>query len=112
MGCQRGFGRPKYRSAMSSRRTLPIGPHLTAVVGWDNPLMTFFAEVRTAAGRSLVWLGSSYREISTPQDLAAGLLRYVTLTPDHIAQLQADRLADIDRGPSPLQRMGRTVSHG
>jgi hypothetical protein len=74
--------------------------------------MTFFAEVKTTAGKSVLWLGSSYREVSTPQELAAGLLRYVALTSDHIAQLQADRLADIDRGPSPLQRMGRTFSHG
>jgi hypothetical protein len=97
---------------MSSRRALPVGPGLTAVAGWDNPLMTFFAEVKTAASKSLLWLGSSYQEVGTPQELAAGLLRYVTLTPDHIAQLQADRLADIDRGPSPLQLQGRTFSHG
>ncbi len=96
---------------MSSRRVLPTAPGLTVVAGWDNPLMTFFAEV-TDAKRGLLWLGSSYREISTPQDLAAGLARYVSLTSEHIAQLQADRLADIDRGPSPLQRMGRRLSHG
>ena len=36
---------------MSSRRSIPArAPDLTVVVGWDNPLSTFFAQVERNPG--------------------------------------------------------------
>jgi hypothetical protein len=34
------------------------------------------------------------------------LAPYAELTTAHIEQLRADRAADLDRGPTPLQRLG------
>ncbi|MGI4942103.1 MAG: hypothetical protein ACRYHQ_16335 [Janthinobacterium lividum] len=97
---------------MSSRRTLPAAaPGYVAVAGWDNPLMTFFAQV-SRNGKTVLWLGDAYGAFSTPQAMATRLRPYATLLPEMIAQLQTDRLADIDRAPSPLQRIGRSLFHG
>ncbi len=93
---------------MSSRHAIdPKQPGLTVVVGWDNPLMTFFAQVtrnRVKNGAPVLWIGGSPRECQDPQGLRAPLAPYAHLTDAQLAQLRADRAADADRGPSALQR--------
>ena len=96
---------------MSSRNTIPaLASCLTVVVGWDNPMRTFFAQVDRRQQLDdprdpiLLWLGSSLGEVSRPEDLVAPLARYAELTGAHLETLRTDRAADLDRGPSPLQR--------
>lgn len=105
---------------MSSRNEIPARESgLCVVVGWDNPVMSFFAQVeriQTAADPRdpiLLWLGASPGDGARPaEDLAGPLAPYAELTAEHIAQLRADRVADADRAPTALQhamlaRMGR-----
>jgi hypothetical protein len=99
---------------LSSRNIIPaLDPGLTVVVGWDNPMRTFFAQVDRRQqlddprDPSLLWLGSSLGEVSRPEDLVAPLARYAELTSAHLETLRTDRAADLDRGPSPLQRAMR-----
>ena len=98
-----------------SRYDIPaVQPHLSVAVGWDRPLSTFFAQVvdtakaEDARGRILLWIGTAARECPTPDDLVAPLARFATVPAAILAALRADRVADLDRGPTPLQRrLGR-----
>ena len=94
-----------------SRNSIPARkPGLSVVVGWDNPLGTFFAQVHRhqddddPRDPTLLWIGTAPGEIQRPADLVGPLAPYAELTESHLAQLRADRAADADRGPSPLQR--------
>ena len=95
-----------------SRRTIPThAPGLTVVVGWDNPLGTFFAQVARALESDddesypiVFWIGGEFGEVPHAEDLVDVLAPYATLTPEIVAQLRTDRAACADRGPSPLQR--------
>ncbi len=90
---------------MSSRRQIPgKRPELAITVGWDNPLRTYFAQVDRVDGSCILWVGSEVRECPTAEALVVPLAPYVDLQPEMIEQLRADRLADIDRGPTDLQR--------
>ena len=96
---------------MSSRRSIPArAADLTVVVGWDNPLSTFFAQVERNQDDDdprdpiLLWIGSELGEVAQAEQLAGPLAPYAALTPGLIEQLRADRAADADRGPSILQR--------
>lgn len=99
---------------MSRHDILPSVPGVTVAVGWDNPLQTFFAQVsRVASGNEgpeeesdpvLLWVGGTPGEITRPEDLAAPLAPYATLTPVHIAQLHADQAACANRPSTPFQR--------
>ena len=96
---------------MSSRNTIAARkPGLDVVVGWDNPMRTFFAQVDRqqedddSRDPIILWLGSSPREVLRPEDLVAPLAQYAELTDADLEELRADRAADLDRGPSPLQR--------
>ncbi len=95
---------------MSSRRTIPSHkPGLAVIVGWDNPMSTYFAQVTPTSedvdDEDLVlWIGTRPEEIGRLDDLVAPLAPFATLLPAMFEQLKADRLADIDRGPTPLQR--------
>jgi hypothetical protein len=103
-----------------SRRTIPApAPGLTVVVGWDNPLGTFFAQVARALQSDddesdpiVFWTGGEFGEVPHAEDLVNALAPYATLTPEMVAQSRTDRAACADRGPSPLQlemlrRIGR-----
>jgi len=94
-----------------SRRTLPAyTPGMTVVVGWDNPLGTFFAQVTRETGPdddndpNVFWIGGQFGEVQRAEDIVAPLAPYAALTPEMVVQLRADRAACADRGPSPLQR--------
>lgn len=95
-----------------SRHEIPAKrPGLAVIVGWDNPMMTYFAQVEDeAAGKDdnpvVLCLGGRHREVLRPEDLAMALAPYADLTAAHIEQLRADRAGDVDRGPTALQRLG------
>ena len=101
---------------MSSRRSIPAhAPDLTVVVGWDNPLSTFFAQVERNQDDDdprdpiLLWIGGELGEVVQAEQLAGPLAPYAELTSKLVEQLRADRAVDADRGPSVLQRMARSV---
>lgn len=78
-------------------------------VGWDNALMTFFAQVThvRAADDSrdavLLRLGDTACRHRTPESLAPALAAYAALTPAILHQLRRDRAAERDRAATPLQ---------
>ena len=101
---------------MSSRRSIPARtPDLTVVVGWDNPLSTFFAQIERIQDDDdprnpiLPWIGSEVGEVAQAEELAGPLASYAELTSELVEQLRADRAADADRGPSDLQRTARSI---
>jgi len=101
---------------MSSRRSIPARtPDMTVVVGWDNPLSTFFAQVERIQDDDdtrdpiLLWIGGELGEVAQAEQLASPLAPYAELTPELVEQLRADRAADNDRGPSVLQRAARSI---
>jgi hypothetical protein len=101
---------------MSSRRSIPARtPDLTVVVGWDNPLSTFFAQVERIQDDGgprdpvLLWIGGQTGEVAQAEQLAGPLAPYAELTSELIERLRADRAADADRGPSVLQRTARSI---
>jgi hypothetical protein len=107
---------PAVRPTMSSRRTIPArAPDLTVVVGWDNPLSTFFAQVERIQDDDdprvpiLLWIGSELGEVAAAEQLAGPLAPYAELTSELVEQLRADRASDADRGPSVLQRTARSI---
>ena len=96
---------------MSSRNTIPArAPGVSVVVGWDNPMRTFFAQVDRQQEDDdprdpvILWLGASSGEVLRPEDLVVPLAQYAELTDADLEELRADRAAALDRGPSRLQR--------
>ena len=79
-------------------------------VGWDNPLMTYFAQVilgqvdEDTEDAIVLWLGGLPREVLAPEAMVEPLAPWLDLSAPIIDQLKLDRLADVDRGPSPVQR--------
>ena len=60
---------------MSSRRSIPArAPGLTVIVGWDNPLSTFFAQVERVQDDDdprdpiLLWIGSAVGKSPRPNN--------------------------------------------
>ena len=98
---------------MSSRYSQPArlsGFHVA--FGWDNPLGTFFFQVFkvTDYGDELiVWLGDRPRSIASIHDMAHAVAVWFDLSQEWRDRLCADRLADIDRGPTALQRLCRDL---
>lgn len=90
-------------------------PALVVVVGWDNPMGTYFAQVVREAkkidqeNQILLWLGGIEREYLDAVDMIPKLAPYATLTQDMLTTLHNDRVAMLDRGPTPLQRFGRSL---
>ena len=94
-----------------SRRTVSARqPGFAVVVGWDNPMATFFAQVTRVQhdddARDLVvcCIGGLSGWVSRAEDLAPPLAPYADLTAADIEQLWADRAASADRRPTELQR--------
>ena len=97
-----------------SRRYIPARqPGVTVVVGWDNPMSTFFAQVTRVQDDDderdpvMFWIGGMFGEVCRAEDLAQPLAPYADLTAADIGQLRADRAASADRGPTELQRVMR-----
>lgn len=98
---------------MSSRRSLPCKvPGHTVTCGWDNPLQTYFCTVvrdwaasdREDEDPVVLWLGLDEQEVQTPEALVGPLASFADLDAATLSLLRADRVADLDRGPTRLQR--------
>ena len=91
-----------------SRYTIPAqDPALTVVVGWDNPLVTFFSQafdpsVEDEAEADLLWIGTALQEIPTVAALQAQLTGWAIIPPAIADCLTRDQQAATL--PTPLQR--------
>ena len=80
-----------------SRHEIPARrSRIEVTVGWDVPLMTFFAQVENLdapddADPLLLWIGLERREIAEPEALVSPLAPYAELTAEHLAELRRDR---------------------
>ena len=99
-----------------SRYEIPTrAPDLTAAVGWDNPLQSFFAQVsRPEEGddeedNMILWVGAAPREVVTVEDLAQHLAPFADLAPDMAERLRADRAAKLDQAPTEAQQIALAV---
>ena len=98
-----------------SRYSIPAqDPDLTVIVGWDNPLLTFFAQVFNAFiadddEACVLWIGTAPQAISTVAALQAQLTGWATI-PTHLV----DRLTHDQQTatlPTPLQRWAHQLLH-
>jgi hypothetical protein len=91
-----------------SRYTFPAqDPRLTVIVGWDNPLMTFFAEVIDPSIAEddeayLLWIGTAAQAIPTVKALQVQLTGWAAIPADIVDRLTRDQQAATP--PTPLQR--------
>lgn len=71
-------------------------PGVEAVIGWDRPLNTYFAQVwdRTKdeddPAAELVWIGCMPGEIHDPQTVIAAVRRHVNVPADLVNTLYAE----------------------
>ena len=89
-------------------------PDLTVIVGWDNPLVTFFAQVfdpsiAEDAEACLLWIGTAPEAIPTVATLQAQLAGWAAIPPDLVDRLTRDQQAATP--PTPLQRWAQQLLH-
>ena len=82
-------------------------PRFTVVVGWDNPLVTFFAEVFDPLiddedEASVLWIGTAPQAMPTVATLQAQLVGWATIPAALVAHLTREQEAATP--PTPLQR--------
>jgi hypothetical protein len=84
--------------------------HHQVIIGWDQPMRTFFASVIDTVAEEneeeesvLLWLGTKYDEYKDINDLAVSLADYAIIPDDIIIQCQQD--AQVSFSPSPLQQL-------
>lgn len=99
-----------------SRYDIPTrDPGLSAVVGWDNPLQSYFAQVMRpevaddADDPILLWVGAAPREVVSVEDLARHLSPFADLAPEVAEQLRADRAARLGQAPTAVQQAPLSV---
>ena len=98
-----------------SRYHIPAqDPALTVIVGWDNPLVTFFAQAFNAAiedetEADLLWIGTALQELPTVAALQAQLAGWATIPPAIVDRLLRDQHAATP--PTPLQRWAHQLLH-
>ncbi len=98
-----------------SRYSVPTQhPGLTVIVGWDNPLMTFFAQVFDPSieddeAACLLWIGTTPEAIPTVAALQAQLAGWAALPPDLVDRLTRDQQTATP--PTPLQRWAHQLLH-
>src|SRR3546814_11655619 len=90
---------------------------IKAVVGWDRPLQTYFAQVftRTEAepeeGEATIWHGTEPGELLTPEAALAVVAPYAEVPETLAARLYADMLGTIGvRDRSDERRVGKEMS--
>jgi hypothetical protein len=99
-----------------SRYSIPAqDPALTVIVGWDNPLMTFFAQVFNPSiadddEACVLWIGAAPEAIPTVAALQAQLAGWATMPVDIVDRLRRDQHAATP--PTPLQRWAHQLLHG
>lgn len=80
---------------------------LSAAIGWDPPLATFFAQVLDAAREALdenpviIWVGTLYGEIEDVDEALRALSPYAVLPPDLRGRLLRDRTEQGARAKQP-----------
>jgi hypothetical protein len=89
-------------------------PDLTVIVGWDNPLMTFFAQVFNPSIEDddeacLLWIGTAPEAIPTVAALQVQLADWATIPTDIVDRLLRDQQAATP--PTPLQRWAHRLLH-
>ena len=77
---------------MSRSRFPAHNPRLTVVVGWDNPLTTFFAQVFDPSideeeEADVLWIGAAPQALPTVAALQAQLAGWATIPAALVAQL-------------------------
>jgi hypothetical protein len=87
---------------------------LTVIVGWDNPLTTFFAQVfdpsiEEDAEACLLWIGTAPGAIPTVAALQAQLAGWAAIPPDIVARLLRDQQASTPL--TPLQQWAHQLLH-
>ena len=98
-----------------SRSSIPAQqPGLTVIVGWDNPLTTFFAQVfdpsiEEDVDACLLWIGTAPEAIPTVAALQAQLTSWATIPPAILDCLTRDQHAATP--PTPLQRWAHQLLH-
>jgi len=99
---------------MSRYRIPAQQPGLTVIVGWDNPLLTFFAQVFNPSIEDddeacVLWIGTAPQAISTVTALQAQLADWATIPVDIVDRLLRDQHAATP--PTPLQRWAHQLLH-
>ena len=112
-GSEEGWGK---RPAMDLARSLSStpDPRCTAVVGWDNPLTTFFAQIFNASiadddEACVLWIGTAPEAIPTVAALQAQLAGWAAIPPDIVDRLVRDQQAATP--PTPLQQWAHQLLH-
>jgi hypothetical protein len=99
-----------------SRYSIPAqDSDLTVIVGWDNPLLTFFAQVFNASIEDddeacVRWIGTAPQAISSVAALQAQLVGWATIPADIVDRLLRDQHAATP--PTPLPRWALQCLHG
>ena len=99
-----------------SRYSIPAqDTRFTVVVGWDNPLTTFFAQVFDPSiededEADILWLGTTPEAIPTVAALQAQLAGWATIPADIVDRLTRDQQAATP--PTPLQRWAIQILEG
>src|SRR5262245_19881420 len=90
-------------------------PEHVSVVGWDNPMQTFYAQVygRFDATKEeqedpILWVGTTWEELTSVDALQAVIAPYVTLTPQMRLRLGAEYAARTE--PTALQQRAKQLS--
>ncbi|MDE8650587.1 hypothetical protein [Novosphingobium album (ex Liu et al. 2023)] len=82
-------------------KTKPGNGVIKAVIGWDRPLQTFFAQVFTPTdedpeeGEATIWLGTEPGELPNPEAAIRVVEAYAEVPETLAATLAADRLVTI-----------------
>src|SRR5262245_35564236 len=98
-----------------SRYNVPAQqPGLTVIVGWDNPLTTFFAQVfdpslEEDVEACLLWIGTAPEAIPTVAALQAQLAGWAPIPDDIVARLVREQQAPTP--PSPPQQWAHQLLH-
>ena len=98
-----------------SRYSIPAqDPRLQVVVGWDNPLVTLFAQVFDPSIEEdeeacLLWIGTAPEAIPTVAALQAQLVGWATIPPAIVDRLVRDQQAATP--PTPLQHWAHQLLH-
>jgi hypothetical protein len=82
-----------------SRHEIPArNPAHKVIVGWDHPLLTYFAQVidwtkedAGEDGKFVLWVGCSLREVYEIEDLERRLYRYAELSRKISSTLYSDK---------------------
>jgi hypothetical protein len=100
---------------MSRYRIPAANPQYEVIIGWDDPLETYFATVFDPTvdadddAACVLWEGAALRALPTVEALQACLQAYAAIPADVVAQLHQDRSNTTPR--SPLQeRMVQMMS--